>query len=145
MSIEPLLSPDAFAGLKGRTHLACGGEAPWLKANDEVYADFARWKSEGKPGRQEILERTERCRGRVGVLWGVSGERIAFTPSAAEGMAWLARGLDWREGDNVVTTNLEFLSVAYAWRNLKQAGGETRMVEHRDWEVPRRGSAGGRG
>ncbi len=134
-AIVPLLSPDVFTGLEGMTHLACGGEAPWLKANDEVYADFARWKGEGKAGRQEILGRTERCRDKVSKLWGVPGERIAFTPSAAEGMAWLARGLDWREGDNVVTTNLEFPSVAYAWRNLKQAGVETRLVEHRDWEV----------
>jgi cysteine desulfurase/selenocysteine lyase len=137
MSIEPLLSPDAFIGLEGITHLACGGEAPWLKSNDEVYADFARWKGGGKLGRQEILGRTERCRGKVGKLWGVPEERVSFTPSAAEGMAWLARGLDWREGDNVVTTNLEFPSVAYAWRNLKQAGVETRLVEHEeDWEVP---------
>lgn len=134
--IEPLLSPDAFVGLEGVTHLACGGEAPWLKANDDVYADFARWKGQAKSGRLEILERTERCRSKVGALWGgVPAERISFTPSAAEGMAWLARGLEWREGDNVVTTNLEFPSVAYAWRNLVEAGVETRLVEHRDWEV----------
>jgi len=136
MTIEPLLSPDVFVGMDGVTHLACGGESPWLKANDEVYADFARWKGAAKSGRSEILERTEACRGKVGALWGgVAANRIGFTPSAAEGMAWLARGLDWREGDNVVTTNLEFPSVAYAWRNLKAAGVETRLIEHRDWEV----------
>ncbi len=134
-AIEPLLSPDAFIGLERVAHLGCGGEAPWLKAHDEVYADFARWKGEGRPGRVEILERTERCRDKVGSLWGVPGARVSFTPSAAEGMAWLARGLDWREGDNVVTTNLEFPSVAYAWRNLREAGVDTRLVEHRDWEV----------
>ena len=50
----------------------------------------------------------------MGQLWDVPVERIAFMLSAAEGMGWLARGLDWREGDNVVTTNLEFPSVAYA-------------------------------
>ena len=133
--IEALLSPDVFVGLEGITHLGCGGESPWLKANDRVCADFARWKSAGVPGWLEILERTERCRGRVGQLWRVPGERVSFTPSAAEGMAWLARGLDWHEGDNVVSTNLEFPSVAYSWRNLKEAGVETRLVEHRDWEV----------
>ena len=134
-TIKPLLSPDAFVGLEGVTHLGCGGEGPWLKTSQEVYATFARWKSQGKPGRLAICERAERCRGKVGALWGVPVERIGFTPSAAEGMAWLARGLDWRDGDNVVTTNLEFPSVAYAWRNLKKAGVEVRFVEHDDWEV----------
>ena len=134
-SIVPLLSPDAFVGLEGVTHLGCGGEGPWLKTSAEVCATFARWKSQGANGRLAICERAERCRGKVGALWGVPADRIGFTPSAAEGMAWLARGLDWRDGDNVVTTNLEFPSVAYAWRNLKEAGVEVRFVEHDDWEV----------
>ena len=69
------------------------------------------------------------------MLWNVPPDRIAFMPSAAEGMNWLARGLDWRSGDNVVTTNLEFPSVAYAWRCLKSQGVEIRFVPHRNWIV----------
>ena len=135
MRIEPLLSPDEFVGLDGLTHLCTGGEAPWLKAQDGVYQEFARLKGAGYAGRAEIYERGERCRERMGRLWGVPADRIAFMPSAAEGMNWLARGLTWREGDNVVTTNLEFPSVAYAWRNLRSLGVEVRMIPHRDWIV----------
>ena len=96
--IEPLISPDQFVGLEGVTHLCTGGEAPWLKAQEAVYAEFARWKSAGHDGRDEIYARGERCRGRMGELWRVPPDRIAFMPSAAEGMNWLARGLDWRAG-----------------------------------------------
>ena len=71
----------------------------------------------------------------MGELWRVPSDRTAFMPSAAEGMNWLARGLDWRDGDNVVTTNLEFPSVAYAWRDLRAHGVEVRLVPHRDWLV----------
>ena len=133
--IEPLLSPDIFVGLEGMTHLCTGGEAPWLKAQEEVYADFARLKSAGYGGRGEIYARGEACRAKLGQLWGVPAPRIGFTPSAAEGMNWLARGLDWHSGDNVVTTQLEFPSVAYAWRNLRQRGVEVRMVPHENWVV----------
>ena len=133
--IEPLISPDHFVGLEDVTHLCTGGEAPWLKAQEAVYAEFARLKSAGYDGREEIYARGERCRGRMGELWRVAPERIAFMPSAAEGMNWLARGLDWREGDNVVTTNLEFPSVAYAWRDPHARGVEVRLVPHRDWLV----------
>ncbi len=133
--IKPLISPDKFVGLEGLTHLCTGGEAPWLKAQESVYADFARLKSAGYDGRAKIYAIGERCRQRMGQLWGVPPERVAFMPSAAEGMGWLARGLDWREGDNVVTTNLEFPSVAYAWRRLRPRGVEVRLVPHQDWIV----------
>ena len=133
--IPPLLSPDAFIGLDDIAHLCTGGEAPWLKGHADVCDTFARWKSAGESGRRRIYECGERCRGRMSALWGVPAARIGFSPSAAEGMAWLARGLNWRAGDNVVSTNLEFPSVAYAWRNLKQAGVETRLVQHVEWEV----------
>lgn len=133
--IEPIISPDQFVGLEGVTHLCTGGEAPWLKAQEAVYTDFARLKSAGHDGREEIYARGERCRSQMGELWRVPADRIAFMPSAAEGMNWLARGLDWRAGDNVVTTNLEFPSVAYAWRDLRARGVEVRLVPHQDWFV----------
>ena len=135
MQIKPLISPDEFVGLDGITHLCVGGEAPWLKVQKSVYEDFARLKGAGADGRAEIYASGERCRSRMGLLWKVPPERIAFMPSAAEGMNWLARGLDWRSGDNVVTTNLEFPSVAYAWRGLKSRGVEVRLVPHRNWIV----------
>ena len=50
MPLEPLLAPDGFAGLEDVAHLCTGGEAPWLKAHDAVYADFARLKSGGDAG-----------------------------------------------------------------------------------------------
>ena len=133
--IEPLISPNQFVGLEGVTHLCTGGEAPWLKAQEAVYTEFARLKSAGHDGREVIYKRGECCRSRMGELWRVPSKRIAFMPSAAEGMNWLARGLDWRDGDNVVTTNLEFPSVAYAWKDLRAHGVEVRLVPHRDWLV----------
>lgn len=133
--IDPLLSPSAFEGLRDCVHLCTGGEGPWLRSQSEVYEKFVRWKSQGKPGREEIYECGERCREKIGELWGVDSQRVVFMPSAAEGMSWLARGLDWEAGDNVVTANLEFPSVAYAWRNLAARGVETRLVPHQHWEV----------
>lgn len=134
-SIQPLLSTDAFVGLENVAHLCAGGEAPWLKSHQDAYTDFARLKSSGIEGRGEIYRRGEACRQKMGALWGVPGNRIGFVSSASEGMAWLARGLDWRPGDNVVTTNLEFPSVAYAWRNLVETGVEVRFVPHRNWAI----------
>jgi selenocysteine lyase/cysteine desulfurase len=133
--IKPLLSPDAFVGLDGITHLCTGGEAPWLKSQADVYTEFTQLKGGSHEGRAKIYERGDRCRERMSQLWGVPANRIALMPSAAEGMSWLARGIDWQPGDNIVTTNLEFPSVAYAWRNLRKHGVEVRLVPHKHWTV----------
>ena len=135
MKIEPLISPDAFVGLEGVTHLCTGGEAPWMKSHQSVYADFARLKSRGYEGRGEVAARTEACRKKVARLWNVPAGRVAFMPSSAEGMNWLARGLDWSAGDNIVTTSLEFPSVGYAWKSLEARGVAVRRVPHCRWEV----------
>lgn len=134
-TIQPLLAPTQFVGLESVTHLCTGGEAPWLRQLNDVYDDFARCKSGGLAGREEIYRRGESCRELMGQLWGVVSQQIGFMPSAAEGMNWLARGLDWRNGDSVVTDNLEFPSVAYAWRDLAAQGVDVRMVPHDDWCV----------
>ena len=132
---EPLVSPEEFVGLAGLTHLCAGGEAPWLKAQEQVYAEFTHLKGAGERGRSKIFEIGENCRTRLGELWGVAGDRICFLSAANDGMNLLSRGLVWNPGDNVVTTNLEFPSVAYAWRDLVAQGVEVRMVPHRDWMV----------
>lgn len=133
--INPLIPSEEFVGLDGVTHLCTGGEAPWLKSQEEVYTRFSRLKSAGYAGRNEIYDIGEICRDRMGSLWHVPPSRVAFMSAAAEGMSLLARGMDWRQGDNVVTTNLEFPSVAYAWKNLVEKGVEIRMIPHRDWRV----------
>ena len=133
--IEPLLSPSKFVGIDGLTHLCSGGESPWLKCQEEVYQSFARNKSLSYQGRDLLLSHVESCRQKMGQLWNVDAKRVSFMASAAEGMNWLARGLDWQKGDNIVTTNFEFPSVAYAWKNLIELGVEVRSVPHQNWQV----------
>ena len=78
MNVEPLISPDAFVGLEGVSHLCTGGEGPWLKAQHEVYEEFTKLKGESHTGRATIYERGDRCRDRVGTLWAfrIEGLRL---------------------------------------------------------------------
>ena len=136
MTIEPLVPPDEFFGLNDMTHLCAGGEAPWLRRQLDVYERFAELKSSSYDGREIIFDHGENCRKKIGKLWGVDSDRVSFLPTAADGMGLIARGLDWRSGDNIVTTNLEFPSVAYAWKDVAtKMDVEVRLVPHRKWRV----------
>jgi selenocysteine lyase/cysteine desulfurase len=65
----------------------------------------------------------------VAARWvGALADEIALVRSTTEGINLVAEGLDWREGDNVVTLADEFPSNQYPWLNQRSHGVETRRV-----------------
>lgn len=130
-----LLEKDAFVGLGGATHLCTGGESPWLRRHDAVYARFREAKSAGGPGRKKVFDDVEQCRSRIASLWDVNAERISFRYSSADAMNSVARGLSWRHGDNVVTPAVEFPSVGFAWQHLVDHGVQLRRVASDNWII----------
>src|SRR5216684_6464767 len=57
---------------------------------------------------------------------------IAILKNTSEGLSFVAEGLRWRAGDNVITTDLEFPSNSTPWRRLDKRGVECRTVRSRD-------------
>ncbi|MEM1355382.1 MAG: aminotransferase class V-fold PLP-dependent enzyme [Planctomycetota bacterium] len=56
-------------------------------------------------------------------------KEIACIPNTTTGIAMLAGGLDWRPGDRVVITNVEYPANRYPWTDLRRRGVE--VVEAR--------------
>jgi len=135
MTRKALIERSRFVGLEDLCHLCTGGESPWLKTHADVFEQFSTLKSAGNRGREKVLEHMEATRASVARLWQVEPSHVSFLPSSSDAMNHLARGIDWREGDNIVTTELEFPSVAWAWRDLQAKGVEIRQVPHTDWLV----------
>lgn len=75
------------------------------------------------------------ARGRFARLVSVSPEEVAFVKNTSEGISIIAAGFPWRQGDNVVTTNVEFPSNVYPWMRLRSRGVELRLVPARDGKV----------
>lgn len=73
-------------------------------------------------------EQVEQLRGLLARLLGASTEEIAIIHNTTEGINYIAEGLDWRSGDNVVTLADEFPTNQYPWLNLAARGVETRRV-----------------
>jgi selenocysteine lyase/cysteine desulfurase len=55
-------------------------------------------------------------------------EEIAILKNTSEGLSFVAEGLPWREGDNVITTALEFPSNWTPWKRLERRGVEVRVA-----------------
>lgn len=60
---------------------------------------------------------------------------IAFVKNTTEGLSFVANGLDWHQGDNVVVASKEFPANIYPWLYLASKGVETRMVEEKNGRI----------
>ncbi len=81
-------------------------------------------------------EEIERVRGRAATLLSAGSDEIAFVKNTTEGLGIVAAGLDWRDGEKVVTCDLEYPSNVYPWWNLARHGVETVMLRGRDGRLP---------
>ncbi len=131
-----MLAPKSdFIGLEGITLLATGGEPPLLKSHREAFEEFARDKARGFEGYRAHLAVGDDVRSRLATLTGLSADDFALLGSASAGIASVLSSIDWRSGDNVVTSSLEYASGRYAFARLAGLKVETRLVEPAGWQV----------
>ncbi|MEA2490610.1 MAG: cysteine desulfurase / selenocysteine lyase [Acidobacteriota bacterium] len=70
----------------------------------------------------------DRFREAAARLIGGQPTEIAILKNTSEGLSFVAEGLRWKEGDNVVTTALEFPSNWTPWKRLERRGVTVRVA-----------------
>lgn len=97
-------------------------------AMQSIIADQRDW---GAVHWQAWLEVYSRFRESAAKLIGATPREISILKNTSEGIAFVAEGLRWREGENVVTTDMEFPSNFVPWKRLERRGVECRLVRNR--------------
>jgi cysteine desulfurase/selenocysteine lyase len=88
-----------------------------ISAGEEAAFQQSKWTKE-----------VEKARGLCARLLSAETDEVAFIRSTSHGLSLVAAGLDWRVGDNVVTTGGEFPSNRFPWVDLSRLGVEVRFV-----------------
>jgi cysteine desulfurase/selenocysteine lyase len=66
-------------------------------------------------------------------MMGATPEEIAITHHTAESASIVANGIDWREGDTIITLDREYPSTVYPWMRLeRERGVRLVMLEERE-------------
>ena len=107
---------------------AAAGPLPRRTRDALVYAVEAQART-GILGVAEIEAKLGDHRTRVGRFVGASGDEIAFLRNTGDGANVIARGLDWRPGDEIVLCANEFGANAQPWLALREDGIVVRMVD----------------
>ncbi len=68
-------------------------------------------------------------------LLNADPREIAFMKNTSEGVSTFANGLDWQEGEEVVSVEAEFPANFYPWQLLEQKGVRLRLVPQTEGSV----------
>src|SRR5712691_5560659 len=91
------------------------GVSPLPRVGGEALREFAL-QYEGKAYLDSgFYRRIEALRASAAGMIGASREEIAFVKSTSEGIATVANGIEWRAGDRIVTSAVEYPANMYPW------------------------------
>ena len=103
--------------------------SPWPRASADAVQQFAEENAlQGGLDYGRWVATEQRCRARYAELLNAHSDDIALVKNTSEGLSFIANGLSWKRGDNVVLPDCEFPSNWLAWESLRRHGVELRQV-----------------
>lgn len=112
------------------------GVAPLCAPAAEAMQNYARETCEAATVRADFYREIEQVRRMAAQLINATPEEVTFVKNTTEGLGWVANGLNWSTGENVVTTNVEFPANIYPWMGLQSRGVQLKMVPEENGRVP---------
>ncbi|MGM0593364.1 MAG: aminotransferase class V-fold PLP-dependent enzyme [Pseudomonadota bacterium] len=105
--------------------------SPWPRRTRDAVQRFAAENAQrGSLGYPRWLETEQRLREQLQQLLNApSSDDIALVKNTSEALSFVAAGLDWSAGDNIVTSDQEFPSNRIVWEALADQGVELRQVD----------------
>jgi len=104
--------------------------APWPRATAQAVSRFAQENAQqGSLAYPRWLQTEQALRKQLCRVIGVEdNDTVALVKNTSEALSFVAYGLTWKEGDNIVISNEEFPSNRVVWESLRNQGVELRMA-----------------
>jgi len=139
MPLDDLIEKE-FSLKPGLIYLNHAAVGPWPTRTADAVRSFATENE--LSGAQHYLEwmKTESAlRDKFAqIINAASSDDIAILKNTSEALSFVAYGLDWQAGDNIVISNQEFPSNAMVWHSLKDKGVQVREIDLSTSSTPER-------
>src|SRR5438105_258105 len=112
------------------------GVAPMSKPAADAMRAYIEQSTDSAGIRAGFYRHADRVRKLAAQLINATPEEVTFVKNTTEGLGWIANGLSWNTGDNVVTTNVEFPANIYPWMGLQSRGVQLKMVPEDNGRIP---------
>ncbi len=112
--------------------------APWPKRTSAAVITFAEQNTRyGSHFYLDWLNKESELRSQLQTLLNApSVEDIALVKNTSEALSFVAYGLTWQAGDNIVSSNEEFPSNRLPWESLADQGVEFRQADLHSADTP---------
>lgn len=119
-------------------YLNHAGVAPWPRRTKQAIVRFAEENARcGAVNYAAWLETEKRLRFKLQLLLNApSCDDIALVKNTSEAISFVAYGLPWRAGDNIVSCLEEFPSNRIPWESLKNQGVSLRLADFNRVKTP---------
>lgn len=126
-----------FPALEHYTYLNSAAVSPLPRtAVEAVTAQLNDVSNNGSAHYLDWIATKNRARALVASMLNVREDQIAFTRNTSDGFAAVAGGIDWAEGDNIVSFEGEFPANFYPWRRIRDKYGvELRLCPEREGRI----------
>jgi selenocysteine lyase/cysteine desulfurase len=120
-----------FPHLNELIYLNHAAVAPWPRRSCEAVAAFADENMRlGSMNYPKWLAVEQRLKGNLARLINAhSADDIALVKNTSEALSFVAYGLPWQAGDNIVSSDQEFPSNRIVWQSLARQGVEFREAD----------------
>lgn len=120
---DETLRRAAFPACRDRIFFAHAAVAPIPEVAVEAMEEFNRASATGELDYGEVfLRRMDRVRGAAARLFGGDADEFALLGPTSLGLSLVANGLEWKEGDEVVTYLDDYPANVYPWKQLERLG-----------------------
>ena len=112
--------------------------APWPKRTSAAVIKFAEQNTRyGSHFYLDWLNKEAELRTQLQALLNApSSDDIALVKNTSEALSFVAYGLEWQSGDNIVSSNEEFPSNRLPWESLANQGVEFRQADLHSADSP---------
>jgi selenocysteine lyase/cysteine desulfurase len=126
-----------FPALSHYTYLNSAAVSPMpLAAVEAVTSQLYDVSTHGVLHYTDWIAAKSRARDLLAEMLHVRPDQVAFMRNTSDGMAAIANGVDWAEGDNIVSFQNEFPANFYPWRSVRDRFGvELRLAPERDGRI----------
>lgn len=122
---------QAFPHIDEMIHLNHAAVAPWPRCSQDAVTRFAEENArQGSLNYMGWLKIERTLRSNIAKLINArSLNDVALVKNTSEGLSFVAYGLDWNDGDNIISSDQEFPSNRIVWESLGRFGVEFREAD----------------
>lgn len=126
--LPPAITPDLFPSLTRWAFFNHSGVSPLPKPAADAMRRYIDQCTNDAYMTGQWYKQAEATRHLAARLINADAREIAFVKNTSEGLAFVANGLDWRPGDEILSTRSEYPANVYPWMAAAQRYGTKHIM-----------------